>query len=45
MSKFHPKSGFKWIDPNNFDSNKYSSNNFKNVLWKLILNILKNYVN
>ena len=26
MSKFLPTSGFKWIDPKDFDLNKYSSN-------------------
>ena len=25
MSKFLPTSGFKWIDPKEFDSNKYNS--------------------
>ena len=29
MSKFLPTSGFKWIDPKNVDSSKYSSNSFK----------------
>ena len=29
MSKFLPASGFKWIDPKEFDLNKYSSNNSK----------------
>ena len=26
MCKFLPTSGFKWIDPKDFDLNKYSSN-------------------
>ena len=26
MSKFLPASGFKWIDPKEFDLNKYTSN-------------------
>ena len=26
MSKFFPTCGFKWIDPNKFDLNKYASN-------------------
>ena len=26
MSKFLPTSGFKWIDPKEFDLNKYTSN-------------------
>ena len=29
MSKLLPTSGFKWIDPKDFDSNKYSSNSSK----------------
>ena len=29
MSKFLPTSGFKWIDPKEFDLNKYTSNSLK----------------
>ena len=29
MSKFLPTSGFKWIDPKEFDLNKYTSNSSK----------------
>ena len=29
MSKFLPTGGFKWIDPNEFDRNKYSSDSSK----------------
>ena len=29
MSKFFPTSGFKWIDPKEFDLNKYTSNSSK----------------
>ena len=29
MSKFLPTSRFTWIDPKDFDSNKYSSNSSK----------------
>ena len=29
MSKFLLKSGFKWIDPKQFDLNKYTSNSSK----------------
>ena len=29
MSKFPPTSEFKWIDPKEFDLNKYTSNNSK----------------
>ena len=26
MSKFHPTTGFKWIDPKEFDLSKYNDN-------------------
>ena len=29
MSKFLPTSGFRWIDPKEFDLNKYTSNSSK----------------
>ena len=29
MSKFLPKTGFKWVDPKQFDLNKYTSNSSK----------------
>ena len=29
MSKFIPKIGFKWIDPKEFDLNKYTSKSSK----------------
>ena len=29
ISKFIPRCGFRWVDPKNFDSNKYSSNSPK----------------
>ena len=29
MSRFFPKSGFKWIDPEEFDLNKYTSDSSK----------------
>ena len=29
MSKFFPTSGFKWIDPKEFDLNKYTNNSSK----------------
>ena len=29
MAKFLPKSGFKWIDPKEFDFNKHASNGSK----------------
>ena len=37
MSKFLPTSGFKWIDPKEFDLNKYTSNTSKGCFLKLIL--------
>ena len=45
MSMFLPKSGFRWIDPKEFDLNKYTNNRSKDVFSKLILNILKSYEN
>ena len=45
MPKFLPTSGFKWIDPKEYDLNKYTSNISKGSVVKLILNILKNYTN
>ena len=32
MSKFLPTSGFKWIDPKDFDLNKSSSNSSKSCI-------------
>ena len=32
MSKFVLTGRFKWIDPKEFDSNKYSSNSFKDFV-------------
>ena len=29
MSKFLPTSGFKWIDPEEFDLNNYTTNSLK----------------
>ena len=37
MSKFLPTSGFKWIDPKDFDSNKYSSNSSKGCVLEIDL--------
>ena len=45
MSKFPLTSGFKWIDPKEFNLNKYSSNNSKGCVLKVILNIQKDYKN
>ena len=42
MSKFLPTSGFKWIDPKEFDLNKYTNHSSKRCVLKLILNIQKN---
>ena len=43
MSKFLPTSGFKWIDPKEFELNKSSSNISKGCV--LDVDILKDYVN
>ena len=37
MSKFLPRSGFKWIDPKEFDLNKYTSNSSKGCVLKVDL--------
>ena len=37
MSKFLPKSGFKWIDPKEFDVNKYASNSSKECVVEIDL--------
>ena len=41
MSKFFPIYEFKWIDPKEFDLNKYTRIVLKVVFSKLILNIQK----
>ena len=35
ISKFPPTSGFKWIDPKEFDMNKYTSNSSKVCVFKV----------
>ena len=45
MSKFHPTSGFKWIDAKEFCFSKYTSNSSKVCVPEVNLNILKNYEN
>ena len=37
MSKFLPTSGFKWIDPKEFDLNKYTSNSSKGCVLEVDL--------
>ena len=37
MSKFLPTSGFKWIDPKEFDLNKYTSNSSKGYVLEVAL--------
>ena len=37
MSKFLPGSGFKWIDPKEFDLNKYTSNSSKGYVLEVDL--------
>ena len=32
MAKYFPTGEFKWIDPQSFDSNKYSSNSSKDYV-------------
>ena len=35
QSNFFPTSGFKWIDPEEFDLNKYTSNSSKGCVLKV----------
>ena len=37
MSKFLPASGFKWIDPKEFDLNTYTSNSLKGCVLEVDL--------
>ena len=37
MSKFLPTSGFKWINPKEFDLNKYTSNSSKGCILEVDL--------
>ena len=37
MSKFLPTSGFKWMDPKEFDLNKYTSNSSKGCVLEVDL--------
>ena len=37
MSKFLPTSGFKWIDPGEFDLNKYTGNSSKRCVLEVDL--------
>ena len=41
MSKFLPASRFKWVDPKEFDFNKYSSNISKRWVLEVDLEYLK----
>ena len=41
MSKFLPVIGFKWIDPNEFDLNKYTSNSSKGCVLEVDLEYSK----
>ena len=45
MSKLLLTSGFNWVDPKDFDSNKYSSNSSTGYALEVDLNILKNNIN
>ena len=37
MSKFLPVSGFKWVDPKEFDLNKYTSDSSKGCVFEVDL--------
>ena len=37
MSRFLPTGGFKWIDPEEFDLNKYTSNTLKRCVLEVDL--------
>ena len=41
ISKFVPKNGFKWIDPEEFYSSKYSSNSSKGFVLEVNLEYSK----
>ena len=41
MSRFLPKCIFKWIDPKEFDFNKYTSNSLKECILEVKLEYLK----
>ena len=41
MSKFLPTSGFKWIDPKEFDLNMYTSNSLKKCVLEVGLKYSK----
>ena len=41
MSKFLPTSSFKWIDPKEFDLNKYTSNSSKGCVFEVDLDYPK----
>ena len=43
ISKFVPTSGFKWIEPKEFESNKYTSNSSKEGVLKVDLDYPKEF--
>ena len=43
MSKFLPASGFKWIDPKEFDMNKYTKNGSKGCVLEVNLEYPKEF--
>ena len=45
MSKFLPTSGFNWIDPKEFDLNKYNSNSSKGCVFEVDLEYSKELMN
>ena len=45
MSKFLPTSGFKWINPKEFDLNKYTSNSSEGCVLEVDLEYTKQFEN
>ena len=45
MSKFLATGGFNWMDPKDFDLNKYAGDISKSCVLEVDLEILMNYVN
>ena len=45
MSKFLPTSGFKWINPKEFDLNKYTSNRSEGCVLEVDLEYTKQFEN
>ena len=45
MSKFLPTSGFKWLNPKEFDWNKYTRNSSKGCVLEVDLEYTKQFEN